>query len=83
MELFEVAQQFGINITPAGIAASLIFSVIGYIVYRFGRKNAHFPTTIIGIILMVYTMFTNDNAVLWGAGIALSFIAYQFMKAVS
>ncbi len=67
------------NFSFSSILASLIFSTIGFAIFRHGRKNQHSPLIIIGVIMMAYTYFTNQAWQDWVIGLILSTTAY-FIK---
>lgn len=60
----------------SSIAASLLFGIIGYWIFRAGKQRANLPITGIGIALMVYPYFTSGPWGDWGVGIALCGLAY-------
>ncbi|MBF0177610.1 MAG: hypothetical protein HQL63_12305 [Magnetococcales bacterium] len=58
------------------IAASLFFSLIGLIFFRYGRNNGPTSTTIYGILLMVYPYFVTDTTYMIAIGIVLCILPF-------
>lgn len=65
------------NFSASGLAAGFIFGVIGMFVLRHGRKEANFPVFFIGVALIIYPYFVENDYLLWGAGVGLSWLAYK------
>ncbi len=65
----------GLNFNFSALIAGLIFSTIGIFIYKSGRKNAHIPDVIIGITLIIYTYFLDNDYLIWGIGVLLIFIS--------
>ncbi len=66
------------NITISSLMAGLIFGIIGFYLFRQGKKDAEFSMILIGIALMVYPYFTKGAVWDWGIGISLCLLAlYQ------
>ena len=57
--------------TPAWLFGSLLFSVIGYAAWRYGRKNGRRRTLWIGVGLMLYPYVVSQTGLLYVVGIAL------------
>lgn len=68
------------NFSVSAIAAGFIFGVIGWSLFRHGKRNAHFFSLLIGIALMVYPYFIENTYLLWGVGVVLCGVAYQSLK---
>ena len=48
-----------------------LFSLIGFAVFRYGRKQQRAVATVVGIALMVYPSFVSDSILLVGIGALL------------
>lgn len=57
--------------SPAWLFGSLVFSVIGYGAFRYGRKTDRPPTLWIGVALMLYPYVVSNTALLYVVGGAL------------
>ncbi len=64
----------------SAIASSLIFSVIGFYVYREGRKRTDLRITLLGLALMTFSYFSSGPWADWGVGLALCAATYQLMR---
>ena len=58
---------------PSGsyLIGSLLFGVIGFAAWRYGRSTARTPVKWIGVALMVYPYAIDETWVLYTAGAAL------------
>ena len=67
-----ISSLSGMLPTPAYILGSIIFGVIGFAAYRFGKKTERSRTKWTGVALMVYPYFIgSDTRVMYLVGIAL------------
>lgn len=57
------------------IMAGLIFGVLGMWLIKQGRKDAHIPWILIGLVLCVYPYFVVNAFLVWGIGLGLLFVA--------
>ena len=64
--------------TAFTLVGGLIFSGIGFVAFRFGRKQARLKTTIFGLLLMIYPYFVNDPVLLCGIGVILTVCVFTF-----
>jgi hypothetical protein len=75
-ELHEL-ESLGLTLpTPWYIAGSLLFSLIGYIVYRRGKKASLPRLKWLGVVLMFYPYAVSETWLLYVLGIALCCAAY-------
>ena len=65
------------NFTFSSIMAGLIFGTIGLYMLRHGKKEAHVPFIVIGLGLMIYPYFIENEFLLWGVGSVLLLFAYR------
>lgn len=64
-------------IDSESLIAGIIFGIIGFWLFRKGKKEHHVSHSLIGIGLMVYPYFTSDTPRLtWGVGFAFCGLAY-------
>ena len=66
------------DFSASSLIASLIFSVVGIFVFRYGKKEQNIPLVITGIGLMAYSYFTHGPVQDWGVGAALCGVAYYY-----
>jgi hypothetical protein len=45
------------SLDPESLLASLVVSSIGFVLFRYGRKQSRFPQTAIGVAMLVYPYF--------------------------
>jgi hypothetical protein len=70
--------DLGFHFSTSQIVASLLFGVIGFYVFRFGKKTLNYRVIFCGVGLMVYPLFTSGPLQDWGVGCALCGAAYYF-----
>ena len=68
------------NFSVSSFLAGFIFGMIGFYLFKHGRKEAHVPSMIIGLLMMIYPYFITNAYLTWGIGIGLSFIAYKLIR---
>jgi len=56
---------------PAALFAAVIFGVIGFAAFRYGKKHALVPPIAIGLALMVYPYFVSQTWLVYAIGCAL------------
>jgi hypothetical protein len=65
-------QSLGIELpSPAYIFGAIVFGLIGYAAFRFGRKNERPATKWLGVALMLYPYAVSNTALMYAVGIAL------------
>jgi nicotinamide riboside transporter PnuC len=67
---------FDLSFDISSLIAGLIFGVIGYWLYKQGRKNSNIPIVCSGVGLMVYPYFVNGALWNWLIGFVLCGFAY-------
>ena len=60
----------------SSIFANLIFGVIGFYLFRAGKQNSNMKHVALGLVLMIYTYFTNGALMEWVIGLGLCGLAY-------
>lgn len=64
--------------SPAYIFGSLLFGLIGYAAYRYGKKTEAPYVKWIGVALMLYPYAISSTRLLYVVGIGLSAALYMF-----
>jgi hypothetical protein len=57
------------------LAAGFIYGILGMWLIRQGRRTAHIPWFVIGLVLIIYPYFVENVFLLWGIGAALLVVA--------
>ena len=68
------------NLSFSIIIAGLIFSSVGWILFKHGRKEAENKIVVIGLALMLYPYFIESTKLMWLIGLALSAWGYWEAK---
>lgn len=65
--------------TPAYFAGVILFSILGYVGYRFGKKATNPTVKWIGVALMLFPYVVTDTLMLYivGAGLCLGIYVYR------
>lgn len=63
---------------PAALFAMLLFSLIGFAAFLYGKRSANFSYMAIGAVLIGYTYFVSDTLLLYLIGAALCGALYWF-----
>ena len=66
--------------STAGLFGGIIFGIIGFSAFIYGKKTARFSPMIIGILLMAYPYFAKGTLVLYLIGAALSTSLFIFKE---
>jgi hypothetical protein len=81
MNNLQELESLGLTLpTPWYIVGSILFSLIGYVVYRHGKKTALTALKWIGIALMLYPYAFAETWLLYVCGVGLCVAAYVFRK---
>ncbi len=65
-------QALGLDLpTPAYLVGALLFSIVGWVAFRYGRKRDHPKTMWLGVALMFYPYVVPWTWLLYALGIAL------------
>jgi hypothetical protein len=62
----------------SNLVAGILFGIIGYWVYRQGRKQVKNRNVFLGIVLMGYPYFVDNPKLTWGIGFLVCGIIYYF-----
>jgi hypothetical protein len=66
--------------TPANLFGLIIFSVTGFAMFTYARKQAAWRMAAISFALMVYPYFVDQTWVLYSVGLALCAALYLFRE---
>jgi len=64
------------DFTPINMVAYIIFGMIGFAAFIYGKKNASWRPMLIGLALTVYPYFLSGTLSIYLAGIVLTAILY-------
>lgn len=79
MDNIKNLENMGLTLpSPAYIFAVILFSVIGYAAYRYGKKTEHTSSKWIGIAMMLYPYVVSETWQLYAVGSALAIGLYVF-----
>ncbi len=71
-DALQAAQDAGLTLpSPAWIFGCLLFSLLGFAAFRYGKVVGRPAIRWLGVALMVYSYFTGPTWLLYGVGIAL------------
>ncbi|WP_426101003.1 hypothetical protein [Massilia sp. TSP1-1-2] len=65
---------------PSGayLFGALLFGLIGFAAFRYGKRTGNMAVMLIGVVLMVYPYAVSETWVLYAAGAALCGALYWF-----
>jgi surface polysaccharide O-acyltransferase-like enzyme len=66
--------------SAANLLASVLFGIIGYAAFRYGRKNKSKNPVYIGLLLMLYPFVVTQTWAMYAVGIALCIALYIFRQ---
>ena len=83
MDTLKLLESLGLTLPgPAYLIGALVFSIIGYAGYRYGKKAKLPIPKWIGITLMLYPYAVSDTWLLYAVGGGLCVALYVFRKQV-
>ena len=65
------------NFSVSALAAGFIFGVFGWYFFQRGRKEVNPKALLIGLAMMVYPYFIENEYLLWVLGVALMFAGFK------
>lgn len=72
MDEFKAVESLGLGLpSPAYIFGVILFGVIGYAAYRFGKRASLANTKWIGVVLMLYPYAISQTWLLYAIGTGL------------
>jgi hypothetical protein len=69
-----------IDLDPASLVIGLVFSAIGFVAFRYGRKMELLSPVLIGLALMFYSVFVREPIWLLTIGAVLSGALWLFRE---
>lgn len=66
--------------SPAYLIGMVLFSILGYAAYRFGKTSSRPVVKWIGIALMLFTYLVDETWLLYAIGTALCIGAYLYRE---
>jgi hypothetical protein len=60
----------------SNLIGGFLFSGVGFVAFRYGKKMSLLWPMVIGVLLMVYPYFVGSTILLYGAGCALCAMLY-------
>jgi hypothetical protein len=66
--------------SPAALFGSLIFGVIGFAAFMYGKKSALIVPMILGVALMVYPYFVPETWLIYAIGCGLTTAIWFFRR---
>jgi hypothetical protein len=66
----------GFNFSWPNIIGGIVFGIIGFYAFNYGRKEKAYKPLAIGLVLMVYPYFVSNTIMLYVLGIAISSLLY-------
>ncbi len=81
MDELQTMQSMGLTLpSPAYLFGMLLFSVIGFAAYRYGKKAELPVPRLIGVALMLYSYLVDETWLLYAVGSALCVAAYVYRR---
>lgn len=72
MDTLNQLQSMGLTLpSPAYIAGTIIFSILGMVAYMVGKRTQKATTKWLGVALMFYPYAVSDTVMLYVVGVAL------------
>lgn len=66
--------------SAANLFASVMFGIVGYAAFRYGRKVKSRNPVYIGLMLMLYTFVVTQTWAIYAVGLVLCLALYIFRK---
>lgn len=81
MNELKTLESLGLELPgPWYIVGSILFSIVGYVVYRRGKNSAQTALKWIGVALMLYPYAISDTLLLYLCGAALCGAAWYYRQ---
>ncbi|MET3105405.1 cbb3-type cytochrome oxidase subunit 3 [Oxalobacteraceae bacterium GrIS 2.11] len=64
--------------SPAYIIGAILFSMIGFVAYRYGKKTSRQHVKWLGVALMLYPYVVPQTWLMYLVGIALCYACYYY-----
>ena len=69
-----------VDFDPGSIIASLLISSVGYVLFRYGKKQSRPPQLVTGLVLMLYPYFVTDVLFMSLIGIGLCLLLWAAVR---
>jgi hypothetical protein len=66
------------DFSVSSLLAGFIFSVIGFWMFKEGKRRLNYPILFVGVALMIYPYFVSGHWLPWIVGIALCGVAKYY-----
>jgi len=66
--------------SPAYLGGMILFSIVGYAAYRYGKKASAAPTMWIGIAMMLYPYVVSETWMMYAVGVGLCVGLYLYRR---
>lgn len=81
MDALDSVRSAGITLpSPAYIFGAILFGIIGFAAYRYGKKIENQPVRWIGAVLMFFPYLVSQTWLLYGVGAGLCFAIYYYRR---
>ena len=80
MDELKTMESFGLTMpSPAYIFGAVLFGIVGFAAYRYGKKTESAATKWIGVALMLYPYAISETWLLYvvGAGLCVALYVYR------
>jgi MFS family permease len=78
-QTLESLQALGFTLpTPAYLFGMILFSIFGYVAWRYGRKNSRKYVKWLGVALMLYPYVVSSTWLMYAVGVGLCAACYYF-----
>lgn len=72
MDELKAMESMGFTLpSPAYLIGALLFGIVGYAAYRYGKKTARQTTKWIGVVLMFYPYLVSVTWMMYVVGVSL------------
>lgn len=65
------------NFSLSSLIAGLLFGILGVFFFKEGKREGNVLRILIGLTLMIYPYFIENDYILWSLGVGLTFLAYR------
>jgi hypothetical protein len=66
--------------SPAYLFGAILFGIIGFVLYRYGKRAANTASIWVGVLLMLYPYFISGTWELYAVGSGLCLSLYIFRR---
>ena len=79
MDEIKTLESLGFTLpTPVYLFGAILFGIIGYVAYRFGKKTSNNPIKWLGVVLMLYPYAVSSTELLYAVGFGLCGACYYY-----